>query len=204
MDISEEFEQIPATCASDATKGLNNLNPSIKPLQQNHTIVGRAFPVKIPAGDNLGILRALKEASPGDILVVDGKGETYRAIAGDFVIGMMKTMNLGGFVVDGAVRDAEDINNLDFPVFCKGTTAAASNKAEPGEINVPISCGGVAVHPGDIIIGDSDGVVVVLKDQEEEILAKAKQKLDKDAGRDEKVKTPEDVVAYIDSVLKQL
>ncbi|RKQ37975.1 RraA family protein [Oceanobacillus halophilus] len=204
MDLIEEFKSLPTTCVSDVLRGLNNLDPSIKPLKEEYKIAGRAFTVKIPAGDNLGIQRAIKEASQGDILVIDGKGETYRAIAGDFVIGMAQTVGLGGFIVDGVVRDVAEIRELNYPVFCKGSTVAASLKVDPGEINIPISCGGVPVNPGDIIVGDVNGIVIVPQEKAEETLQKAKKKLAKDNARDQKVLgKPEEVYKYIDGVLSK-
>src|SRR5699024_12559684 len=85
---------------------------------------------------------------------------TDRAIAGEFVLGMMQTMGLSGVVVDGAIRDITDAKELDFPIFCKATTVAAGNKHGAGELNVPITCGGVVVEPGDIVACDAGGVVV--------------------------------------------
>ncbi|CAH0257961.1 4-hydroxy-4-methyl-2-oxoglutarate aldolase/4-carboxy-4-hydroxy-2-oxoadipate aldolase [Peribacillus frigoritolerans] len=161
-------------------------------------MAGRALTVKIPVGDNSAVLKAIGEAKPGDIIVVDSKGDTYRAIAGDFVVGMMQTMEIGGLVVDGVIRDLEAIKELNFPVFSKGTTVASSGKAGVGETNVPISCGGVTVYPGDIIIGDIDGVVVVPKDKGKEILVKAKDKIMKDEQRAEKYAgKPDEIRKYI-------
>ncbi len=117
--IIQQFRMIPTTAVSDALKGMNNLEGIIKPLKEEYKIAGRAYTVKLPVGDNVMLLKSLKEAKPGDILVVDSKGDTYRAIAGDFVVGMMKTLELGGLVVDGVIRDIIDIKKLNFPVFFK-------------------------------------------------------------------------------------
>src|SRR5690625_7175139 len=100
------------------------------------------FRSKTVVGDNLAVLKAIKEAKAGNIIVVDAKGDTYRAIAGDFVVGMMQTLELGGLVVDGVIRDLIDIKKLNFPVFSKGTTVSSGGKNGPGETNVSISCGG--------------------------------------------------------------
>lgn len=202
--IIDQFQSIPTTCISDALNGLNNLNPCIKPLLEEYVICGRAFTVKMPVGDNLAVLKAIRSAQPGDILVIDAKGDEYRAIAGDFVIGMAKTLGIGGIVVDGVIRDLQGIKALGFPVFCKGTTVAASGKAGVGELNVPISCGGVSVNPGDIIVGDVDGVVVVSKEMEEEILRKSQEKLLKDQQREEAISgNKEETIKYLDSILSK-
>lgn len=197
-DIINQFEQLQTTCVSDAMKGLNNLSPAIKPLEEKYKIAGRAFTVKIAAGDNKVFLQAISEAKAGDILIVDAKGDTYIAIAGDFVVGMIKKLGIKGLVVDGAVRDVLGVKKVDFPVFCKGTSTAASAKYGVGELNIPISCGGVSVCPGDIIVGDADGVVVVPKAIEEEVLIKAQEKTRKDQIREE------EVLQSVDSVRKYL
>jgi 4-hydroxy-4-methyl-2-oxoglutarate aldolase len=204
MDIVNQFENIPITCISDSMQGLNNLTPAIKPLQEEYRITGRALTVKIPVGDNLIFLKAIRESRPGDVLVVDAKGDPYRAIAGDFIVGMAKTLGVKGIVVDGVIRDIVGIKELNFPVFCKGTTVAASGKAGIGEINVPISCGGVTVHPGDVIVGDAHGVVVVPQEIEKEVLGKSLEKLEIDSMRAERISgKPDEVIKYLDDFLSK-
>ncbi|SIR27925.1 Regulator of RNase E activity RraA [Peribacillus simplex] len=196
--IIQQFRNLPTTAISDAMEGLSNLESAIKPLKEEYHMAGRAFTVQMPVGDNSAVLKAIGQASPGDIIVVDSKGDTYRAIAGDFVVGMMQTMEIGGLVVDGVIRDLEAIKGMTFPVFSKGTTVASSGKNGVGETNIPISCGGVTVFPGDIIIGDIDGVVVVPQAMGEEILTKAKDKILKDEQRAEKYAgKPDEIRKYI-------
>lgn len=179
-----KYSELPTTCISDAMDGLNNMHPSIKPLKEEYKIAGRAYTVKIPVGDNLAVLRAIREARPGDILVIDAKGDQYRAIAGDFVVGMAQTLGIAGIVVDGVIRDIIGIKKLNFPVFSRGTAVAASGKSGVGEINTPISCGGISVNPGDIIVGDADGVVVIPQSTEQKTLEKSIEKLKKDEERE--------------------
>lgn len=203
-NLLKEFSTIPTTCVSDAMDGLNNLHPTIKPLKEEYKLCGRAFTVKIPVGDNLAVLRAIRAAKPGDILVVDAKGDQYRAIAGDFVVGMMQTIGIGGLVVDGVIRDISGIKALNFPVFCKGSTVASSGKTGVGEINVPISCGGVTVHPGDLIAGDADGVVVIPQAIEQEIFVKSMDKLKKDQVREESISgNREAILKHLDQLLQK-
>jgi len=201
MNIISQFEMIPTTCISDVMQGLNNLDSQIKPLKENDRVAGRAFTVKMPVGDNLVFLRALKEAPPGSVLVVDAKGDTYRAIAGDFLVGVAQMLGIKGIVAHGVIRDIEGIRKLNIPVFCLGTTVAASGKAGMGEINVPISCGGVTVHPGDMIVGDADGVVVVPQMHEQEVLQKALEKLQMDLDRAKRVSSREEALRYLENVL---
>lgn len=202
--VIEQFKNIPTTAISDVLNGMNNINPRVKPLKEEYRIAGRAFTVKTAVGDNLAVLTAIKEAQPGDIIVVDAKGDTYRAIAGDFVVGMMQTMEFGGLVVDGVIRDIVDIRKLDFPVFSKGTTVSSGGKNGPGETKIPISCGGAQVNPGDIIVGDIDGVVVVPQDRAEDVLEKAKQKLVADDEREAKISGNKDeIVKYVEMMIEK-
>ncbi|MGZ4160531.1 MAG: RraA family protein [Neobacillus sp.] len=201
-EFVRKFRNIPTTCISDAMDGLNNLHPSIKPLKEDYKLAGRALTVKIPVGDNLAVLKAIREARPGDIIAVDAKGDQYRAIAGDFVVGMAQTLGVAGIVVDGVIRDIVGIKALNFPVFSKGTAVAASGKVGVGEINIPISCGGTTIHPGDIIIGDADGVVVVPQTIEQEVLTKSLEKLKTDQVREEQIAgNPEEIIKYLDKML---
>lgn len=203
-DIISKFRNISTTCISDAMGGLNNLDPLIKPLNEEYKFAGRAFTVKLPVGENLAFLQAIRDCTPGDVLVVDVKGDLYRAIAGDFVVGMAKTLGVAAIVVDGVIRDIVGIKELNFPVFCKGTTCAASEKNGGGEINIPISCGGVPVHPGDMIVGDADGVVVIPQSIEQDVLVKSLAKLNKDQEREKSISgNPEAIRQYLDKMLEK-
>ncbi|WP_223639029.1 RraA family protein [Planococcus sp. 4-30] len=202
QSLIEQYKSIPTTAISDAMEGLNNLDSSIKPLKDTYKISGKALTVKMPIGDNYSVMKALDAAEPGDIIVIDAKGDLSRAVAGDFVIGMAKTLGIAGFVVDGAIRDLEACKALDFPIFCKGTTMAAGNKAGQGEINTAISCGGVSVHSGDIIVGDGDGVIVIPQESAQKVLAGSLEKIEKDEQRAASVS--EDVAAIKEHLKKQL
>ena len=196
------FKDLPTTCLSDAMEGINNLDSSIKPLKDTYRFAGRAVTIKMPVGDNLSVLEGIRKAQHGDVIIIDAKGDTYRAIAGDFVVGMMQTKGIKALVVDGAIRDVMAIKALDFPVFCKGTTVAASGKAGVGEVNIPISCGGTAVCPGDIIVGDADGVVVIPQALSEMILKKALDKRKSDEIRENKIAgNLDEINKYLDKML---
>lgn len=135
-------------------------------------------------------------------MVIDAKGDEYRAIAGDFVVGMAQTLGITGIIVDGTIRDIVGIKALDFPVFSRGTTVAASGKAGVGEINIPISCGGALVQPGDIVVGDADGIVVIPQVLELDVLAKASDKLEKDNNRAAYYSgNPNKIIQYLDDIL---
>lgn len=202
IDIIHEFRSLPTTCISDALGGLKHLNPAIKPLKEEYKICGRAVTVKMPAGDNMMVLAAMKEANPGDILVIDSETSKYRSFAGEFVISLAQTLDLGGIIADGTVRDIVGIKALNFPVFCTGITVACSDKFGKGSVNVPISCGGVPIFPNDIVVGDADGVVIIPTGQAEQVLAGAKDKMNKDIKRAEYyLQSRERALSYIENVL---
>ncbi|MGE8001529.1 RraA family protein [Lysinibacillus sp. NPDC093190] len=201
--VEVSFKHLPTTAVSDATGGHTNLRSDIKPLADHYKIAGRAVTVRLPDGENGAVLEAIRAAKEGDILVIDAKGNTNRAVAGDFVLSLAKGIGIQGFVVDGVIRDIAAIRELDFPVFSLGTTVAAGNKNGGGKVNVPIAIGGVAVHPGDYIIGDMDGVVVVPQNDAERMVAAAEAKIQKDELRAQEahVNGKESIIAYLDKVL---
>src|SRR4051794_38430299 len=104
-NLITEFQEVPTTAISDVLNGLNNLDSAIKPLKEDYRFAGPALTVQLPINDNRAVLEAIGSATPGDVLVIDSKGDTYRAIAGDFVVGLMKTMGIRALVVDGVIRD---------------------------------------------------------------------------------------------------
>ena len=201
-NIEELLHTLPTTAVSDALAGTTNINAAIKPLEDHYHIAGRAVTVRLPIGENGALLEAIRIAKPGDILVVDAKGDTNRAVAGDFVVSLMKGMEIQGLVVDGVIRDIQAIRDLDFPVFSLGTTVAAGNKFGGGVIQVPIAVGGMSVQPDDFIIGDADGVVVIPQSQVDEVVQNAQKKIEKDEARAQSVSGGKDkIIAYLDQAL---
>lgn len=204
--VEVSFKHLPTTAVSDATGGHTNLCSDIKPLADHFKIAGRAVTVRLPDGENGAVLEAIRAAKEGDILVIDAKGNTNRAVAGDFILSLAKGVGVQGLVVDGVIRDIAAIRELDFPVFSLGTTVAAGNKNGGGKVNVPIAIGGVAVHPGDYIIGDMDGVVVVPQNDAERMVAAAEAKIQKDEIRAQEahVNGKESIIAYLDKAINSL
>lgn len=205
MEIQERFLALPTTAISDATGGHTNIDARIKPLSDHFKLAGRAVTVRLPDGENGAVLEAISKAQKGDILVIDAKGNTNRAVAGDFVVSLAKGVGIQGFVVNGVIRDIAAIRALNFPVFSLGTTVAAGNKHGGGVVNVPISVGGVTVQPGDYIIGDVDGVIVVPQGDEERIADAAEAKIAKDEAREKEALAngEESVRAYLAKVLSK-
>ncbi len=136
-------------------------------------LTGTAFTVRTHPSDNLMVHKAMDIARPGDVIVVEAGGDTTHAIIGELMCTYARERGISGYVVDGSVRDGAAIRRMGYPVFAKGLTPRGPYKEGPGEINVPISCGGAAVCPGDVIVGDADGVVVIPRDSAGEILEKA-------------------------------
>ncbi|HCN63894.1 MAG TPA: RraA family protein [Pseudomonas sp.] len=134
------------------------------------TMVGTALTVKVPCGDNRAIHQALEILSPGQVLVVDGGGDISRALMGDIMTAIAQKRGAAGIVVDGAIRDLATIGKGSFPVFARAAYHRGPYKNGPGEINVPVSIGGMIVSPGDIVVGDHDGIVAFPAEQAEELL----------------------------------
>ncbi len=133
----------------------------IRAVSHSMKCAGSAFTVEVRPGDNLMIHAALALAQPGDVMVIDGKGDQTAALMGMLMLSTAKGIGLAGVVMDGAVRDVPELIEMGFPIFSVGSNPNGPGKVAPGRINHPISCGGIVVRPGDFIIADADGVVVV-------------------------------------------
>lgn len=159
--LIKSFQSIPSCIASDALNRMQAMQASIKPLSAGMKAVGPAITVRVVPGDNSALHHAIYLAQRGDILVIDGRGNEEIAIFGSIQTEASQRQGIGGIVVDGVVRDISQIRASGLPVFARGACPAGPHRGWGGDINVPISCGGVPVHPGDIIISDDDGVVVI-------------------------------------------
>jgi 4-hydroxy-4-methyl-2-oxoglutarate aldolase len=153
-----------AANVTDAQNRIGTMDPGMKPIATGKRIVGSAITVELPMGDNLMLYKALDLAQPGDVLVVNTNGNDGKAIWGELMTKSAMALRLGGLVVDGLIRDGNANRLLDFPIFCRGTSPVSVEKNGPGFVNGEITCGGVVVRPGDVIVGDDDGVVVVKKE----------------------------------------
>lgn len=154
----------------------------IRPFARSARLAGRALTVRTAVGDNLFIHKALDELFPGAVIVVDGNGFEGRALIGEIMVAIAKSRGASGFVIDGAIRDAEQISAGDFPVFARSSIHLGPYKNGPGAINVPVSVGGMIVNPGDIVVGDGDGIVAFSPDIARELLEATKKQADKEAG----------------------
>jgi RraA family protein len=170
--LVEGFTGIPTPNICDNMNRLYAVS-GLKPMNRV-PLLGVAFTVKAPFGDNLLFNRAIDLAEPGDVLVVDAGGATGRALCGEIMVSHAMHRKLGGFVVNGCVRDADALAEIAFPVFALGVSPNGPFKNGPGEINVPVVAGGMAVLPGDILVGDADGLVVIRPSDAEELAVKAR------------------------------
>ena len=186
-DVRRDFERVSPAVVAEAAKyqaailadvaGRRGTLNAVAPLDAAMRIAGPAFTIEVRAGDNLMIHAAMTLAKPGDVLVIDGKGDTSCALMGALMVNACKVLQLGGIVIDGAVRDTDELLELGFPVFAAGVNPNGPTKFIPGRINWPISAGGVAVCPGDLVGGDADGVVVVEREKAASLLSLAAKKV---------------------------
>ncbi|MEK4698020.1 RraA family protein [Solibacillus sp. FSL R7-0668] len=202
--VEQRLLALPTTAISDATGGHTNVAANIRPLADHFKIAGRALTVRLPDGENGAVLEAISKANIGDILVIDAKGNTNRAVAGDFVMQLAQGVGVQGFVVDGVIRDLAAARAIDFPVFSLGTTVAAGNKNGGGAVGGPVAIGGVVVQSGDYVIGDIDGVIIVPQEDIEQIIEAAEAKVQKDEAREQEAlhNGEESIRAYLARVVK--
>lgn len=180
--LVEAFRPVPVAVAGDClgrcigARGLRAYHgdPSLK-------LCGPAFTVRVRPGDNLMVHKALMMVQPGDILVIDGGGDTSQAVIGGLVRTTALRVQLGGIVIDGAVRDLEELAEGIVPIFAAGHTHRGPSKEGPGEINVPIACAGLAVLPGDLVLGDADGVLAVRAEEVAALLPRTQAHLAREA-----------------------
>jgi RraA family protein len=156
--LIEGFRSAPASVISDNLGRLPGA-VGLKPFHRSGKLVGAAFTVRTRPGDNLAIHRALELVGPGDVIVVDGGGDETRALVGEIMKNIAEWRKAEGYVIDGAIRDVAAFAAADFPCFARAVIHRGPYKSGPGEINVPVSIGGSVISPGDIVVGDEDGVV---------------------------------------------
>ena len=187
-DIVKKAAEFQPAILSDVNGRRGAMHGRIQPLNRRMKLAGPALTVEVRPGDNLMIHAALALARPGDVLVIDGKADQSCALMGTIMMHAARKRGLAGVVMDAAVRDAIDIEEMDFPVFSVGTNPNGPTKEVGGRIGHPISCGGVTVHPGDFIVADADGVMCVEREKVESLLGKAAEKVASEARRIEGIK----------------
>lgn len=170
--IIDRIRAIPVALLSDQLRR-NRGSVGLTPFHSPAPMAGTAVTVRTRGGDNLAILRAYDFCRPGDVMVVDADGETSNALVGGIMTFGAAQMGLAGMVLDGAIRDVAEIRERTFPVYARGVSHRGPFKDGPGEINVPVTVGGMVVNPGDIVAGDQDGLIAFAPSLAEDVIAKA-------------------------------
>ncbi|MEH3087981.1 MAG: RraA family protein [Xylophilus ampelinus] len=193
--------QVAILCDVAGRRGA--LNARVRALHPNMKVCGPAFTVEVRPGDNLMFHVALAVAKPGDVVIVDGKGDATCALFGDLMVTQAAAAKLGGFVVDAASRDTEALAAGSFPIFAAGTNPCGPTKGLPGKLASSVSVAGVAVNPGDLVVGDVDGVVVIPREDVEAVLNAADAKIAAEQQRIAEIEQGELVSPWLNGALKQ-
>jgi regulator of RNase E activity RraA len=201
-ELLERFRGLASSNVADAMGRFGFMDAGMQ-SRSGLALCGLAVTVQCRPADNLMVHKALQVAKPGDIVVVATCGNTTSAVFGELMCHTATAAKLGGIIVDGAVRDVEGIKRLGFPAYSRAVCPGSCDKDGPGEINVPISCGGTVVSPGDIIVGDADGIAVVPRDSAAEVLARVVQLMDRESKRVSEIDAGQIFKAEIDETLRK-
>jgi regulator of RNase E activity RraA len=177
-DVVQRFAKLPVANVSDSMSRLTAGGARLRPMHGGGVMAGPALTVKAPPGDNLMLHKAIALIEPGDVIVVDAGGDLTNAIMGEMMLMQMTKRGVAGVVINGAIRDAGYIRGQNLPVFAAGVTHRGPYKNGPGEINVPIAIDGMVIEPGDLVLGDDDGVLCVSFDHVEPVFKAATAKYD--------------------------
>lgn len=203
-ELVAEFAKLPVANVSDAMSRMTAAGPTLRPMHRSGGMAGVALTVKARPGDNLMLHKAIDMAVPGDVIVVDAGGELTNALMGELMLAYAVKRGVAGFVLNGAIRDVDAFVQVNLPTFAAGITHRGPYKDGPGEINVPISMGGMVIEPGDIMIGDSDGVLAVPIADAEEILKKTQAKQDAETQQMQAIESGTNDRTWVDAALKKL
>jgi 4-hydroxy-4-methyl-2-oxoglutarate aldolase len=185
----QKLAEYPVALIGDGYGRRAIMDSAIKPLSPKSKIAGSAVTIETHPADNLMIHAAMAIAEEGDVLVINAHGSLSNGIFGDLLCNIAVRKKLAGIVMDGAVRDKEELIASGMPVFTRGVNPMGGGKEGPGQVNVATSCGGVVVNPGDIVIGDADGIIVIPKEHAQIAAVGAQAKVDAEEKRMEQIKT---------------
>ena len=188
---------------SDSMERLYAGGHQLRPMHKEGKLAGPAFTVRTAAGDNLLVHKALDTAQKGDVIVVDAGGWLDNAIIGELMAARARQRGIAGLVIWGAIRDSAELGAGSYPVYAAGVTHRGPYKNGPGEINVPVVVGGMPVNPGDIIVGDADGLVAIPQEQAERVLASAKSILEKETVSMKQILAGTVDRSWVDKALKE-
>ena len=202
-EVARKAGGFPASLLADVAGRRGALSGRIAPLAPSMRFSGPAITVEVRPGDNLMIHAAMAIAKPGDVIVVDGRGDLTSALMGEIMSQQCVALGVAGVVIDGAVRDCEAIRELGFPMYAAGLNPNGPTKFVPGRLNHPISIGGVTVNPGDLVVGDADGVTVIERDKAQAMLPLAAEKVAMETRRIADIKSRKALrPAWLDGALR--
>ena len=202
LDIAKEFLTLPVANVSDSMWRLTAGGSRLRPMHKSGQMAGPALTVKSRPGDNLMLHKAIDMAEPGDIIVCDAGGDLTNSLMGELMLAHAIKRGVGGFVLDGAVRDVEAFLEVNLPVLAAGVSHRGPYKDGPGEINVSVAIDGMVIEPGDLVIGDWDGVLSIPLDDVESILKKTNEKQAAEAVDMAKIEAGEWDRSWVDKTLK--
>lgn len=198
------FRDLPVANISDSMSRMTAGGARLRPMHAGGVLAGPAFTVKTRPGDNLMIHKALDMADPGDVIVVDGGGDLTNALIGEMMVAHAEKRGIAGLVLNGSIRDYDSIHAGSYPVFAAGVTHRGPYKDGPGEINVSIAIDGMVIEPGDLIIGDGDGLLCVPFAQAEEVYRAAKAKHEAENKQIAAIREGRSDRSWVDATLKKL
>lgn len=203
--LVKRFSTLPAANVADKMNRLSALHSDIK-LQSSpdHQMCGVALTVKARPGDNLMLHEALNIAKEGDVIVLSNEGDRTHSIMGLIMYEYLADFKkVAGIVIDGPIRDIEEISQLGVPIYATGSTPGGPYKEGPGEVNVPIAIGAISINPGDIVLGDVDGVIVIPKGDAPDLIEAAEENAKKDALKVQKSSSGSADRSWVDKLLKE-
>lgn len=200
--LVKAFAELPVAVVSDSMSRVFAGGSNLRPMHRDGSLAGVALTVRTRPGDNLMLHKAIDMAEPGDVIVCDAGGDTTNALMGELMLAYAVKKGVAGFVLNGALRDLDGFRETNLPTFAAGVTHRGPYKNGPGEINTPINLGGMVIEPGDLIIGDSDGMLAVPYDDAETVLEAAKAKQAAEEKQMAAIHAGENDRSWVDAALK--
>ncbi|HWL59246.1 MAG TPA: RraA family protein [Paracoccus sp. (in: a-proteobacteria)] len=203
-ELVARFAKLPVANVSDSMHRMTAAGPRLMKMHRDGVLAGPAITVKARPGDNLMLHKAIDMAQPGDVIVVDAGGDLTNSLMGELMLAYAVKRGVAGFVLNGAIRDADAFLQVNLPVFAAGVTHRGPYKDGPGEINVPIAIDGMVIEPGDLILGDSDGVLAVPFDVAETVYAGTAAKQDAETKQMAAIEAGTNDRSWVDLALRKL
>ncbi len=204
--LIEAFAEFSSATVYEASGRKGSVNPAIKPIAKGLRLLGPAVTVSCKPNDNLMLHKAIQIAKPGDVIIADTQGFYDAGYWGDLMAGSAKARGIAGLAIDGGVRDSEEIIKMGFPIFSRGLCIRGTNKAVLGKVNHPLVFGDVLVNPGDLVLGDDDGIVIVAKEDMLSVLEATKKRVAKEIDKAAQLAEgiPGVIINKLDAVFERL